>query len=182
MKKLKALWYFLLLMLPTVIWTMLLIKLFLYTGLGRILTVPATFIVNIIIVVASMFFLYKKNWKNNVKIILVVCATSCITIAFYPQESGPHVTTQVKNAIHAITHIDRITKNDLNKIDYTDDSKYIVALYKFRNEIPLDGTYYLYNRDYDYTGTYIIHNLENIPSKLETYHKVIWWYLVHFVK
>ena len=178
MTKLKPLWYFLLLMLPTVIWTMLLIKLFPYTGLGRILTVPGTFIVNIIIVVASMFILYKKVSYHIIKIIVVVCVTSCITIAFYPQESGTYVTTQVTNAITAITHIDEITRNDLANADSNNDSKYVVALYKYRNEIPLDGTYRLYNREY----SYIIHSLREIPYRLEEYHKVVWWYLTHFVK
>lgn len=181
MKKLKPLWYFLLLLLPTVIWTMLLIKWFPYTGLGRILTVPATFFVNIIVVIASMFIVYKKTWKNIVKIIIVVCATSCITVAFYPQESGPHVTTQVKNTIRSITHIEEINRNDLANDDSNDDSKYVVALYKYRNEIPLDGTYYVYDRDYEYLNKYSIHSLEEIPSKLMGYHKVVWWCLTHFV-
>ena len=82
---------------------------------------------------------------------------------------------QTRDAVRAINNFDNITRDDLNANRNIDNPAYVVALYKYRDEIPLDGTYQLYEHP-----DVSINSLEEIGSKLRGYHKAIWWYLKTF--
>ncbi|MFD1885498.1 hypothetical protein [Paenibacillus wenxiniae] len=181
LKEFRRFLRFMFLLMPTILTTMVLIAFFPYTGLGRIITVPFTFLVNIIIVGIAMLITYRKKWFVITKVSLTIIITTFLTIYMYPQESGPSVVWQVRQATQAIKHIDSLDRTYLH-YDYEHEAEYVVALYKFRNEIPMDGTYQLYDRDeqtvsmYDYA----IHNMNDIPKKLKGYHKLIWIHMMMF--
>jgi len=87
---------------------------------------------------------------------------------------------QTRDAVRAVKNFDSITRDDLNANGNLDTPAYVVALYKYRDEIPLDGTYQLYGRENVYFYDYSINRLDEIGSKLIGYHKAIWWYLKTF--
>ena len=87
---------------------------------------------------------------------------------------------QTRDAVRAIKNFDNITRDDLNANGNLDHPAYVVALYKYRDEIPLDGTYQLYGRENAYFYDYSINSLDEIGSKLIGYHKAIWWCLKTF--
>lgn len=167
---------FILLMLPTVLLLVLLIDLFPYTGLGRIVSIPSTIFINSLVIVLCLVIKKKALWIRISKIVITIITTIWITIAGHPQESAPSVFVQSKNAIHAIQEIDNITREDLN-VNGDVNPRYVVALYKYRDEILSDGTYQLYQRDNVYFYNYSINDVNEIGSKLIGYHKVMWWYL-----
>ncbi len=170
------------LLMPTIVTTMLLIEFFPYTGLGRIVTIPLTFLANIIIVGISMLITYRKKWFVITKVSLTVIITIAITISMYPQDSGRSVVQQVRQAAQAIQQIDHLDRSHLRYDDYHHEAEYVVALYKFRNEIPLDGTYYLYDSENEnsYLHDYAIYHKQDIPKKLAHYHKLMWIYMLLF--
>ncbi|WP_342426611.1 hypothetical protein [Paenibacillus sp. FSL L8-0158] len=49
----------------------------------------------------------------------------------------------------------------------------LAALYKYKQQVPLDGTAYFYN-DTDYHKDHPIRSLNGIPSELEPHHQFIW--------
>ncbi|OKP94389.1 hypothetical protein [Paenibacillus sp. P46E] len=167
---------FILLLLPTILLLVSLVYLFPYTGLGRIVSIPSTIIINSLVIVLCLFISNKVLWIKISKTLITILITIWITIAGYPQEFNPPVLAQIKNAINAVQAIDSITKKDLNVNGNVSNSRYVVALYKYRDEILDDGTYQLYQQDnvYFYNS---INNLNEIGSKLIGYHKVMWWYL-----
>lgn len=180
LKEFRRFLRFLFLLMPTVLTTMLLIKFFPYTGLGRIVTVPFTFLVNIFIVGIAMLITYRKTWFVITKVSLTVIITTIITIHMYPQDSGITVVQQAQEAVQAIKQIDNLDRTYLEYDGYNHEAEYVVALYKFRNEIPMDGTYQLYNRENVYFYGFTIHNMQDIPKKLIGYHKLIWLYMLTF--
>ncbi|WP_052723641.1 hypothetical protein [Paenibacillus wulumuqiensis] len=180
MRNFKPLLDYVLLMLPGIILTMLLIKFFPYTGLARIVSIPVTLFINTFIVLGCLLIPYWKRWFTIFKIVVAVSLTIWVTIAFYPQESSPPITIQAREAISAIGNIDNMTRKDLDPSNQELRDNYVVALYKFKNEIPIDGTYQLYGRDNVYFYEYSIHSLKDIPSKLIGHHKLMWWYLSIF--
>lgn len=94
------------------------------------------------------------------------------------------------NSISAIREYDQITIQELNlPLEKTYSSHngpemYVVSLYKYRKDIPLDGSYYIYREneldELKYWKDTSINNIDEIPNKLEGHHKVIWWYLKIF--
>ncbi|MBP1903449.1 hypothetical protein J2Z32_000061 [Paenibacillus turicensis] len=99
-----------------------------------------------------------------------------MTIGIHPQESYPSVYTQSIEAIKAISDFHQITLEDLEVNGYK-EPRYVVALYKFKDQLLSMGTYQLYQKENVYFYNYSINDLEEIPLKLIGYHKVIWWYL-----
>ncbi|MHA6534602.1 hypothetical protein [Paenibacillus sp. BAC0078] len=168
---------FILLLLPTVLLLVLLIYLFPYTGLGRVVSIPVTIFMNSLVILLCLVITKKVLWIKISKILITILITIWITIACYPQEFNPPVLVQSKNAIHAIQEIDNITKEDLNVNGNVNNPRYVVALYKYRDEILNDGTYQLYQQDNEYFYDYSIDDVNEIGSKLIGYHKVMWWYL-----
>ncbi|MGG3280071.1 hypothetical protein [Paenibacillus solani] len=120
---------------------------------------------------------------------LAILLTMFLSIAMYPQEHDPHVFKQIGNSISTIKEYDRISEMELglsrayknNLIDNQSvEDRYVVALYKFRDQIPLDGTYHLYQRENTYFFDTTITSIDEISNKLIGHHKVIWWYLDAF--
>ncbi|KQY82639.1 hypothetical protein ASD24_14745 [Paenibacillus sp. Root52] len=93
---LRKILIFLLAILPTIISIQLMIFYFPATGLGRILTVPFTYMVNVLIILIGMFISSKiavKNnrlqWFNIFIWIAIILMTIIIVIVLHPQEYGP---------------------------------------------------------------------------------------------
>lgn len=170
---------FLLLILPSLLLLVLLIDLFPYTGLGRIISIPVTVIMNSLIILVCLTTTNKLLWIKITKILTTFFITIWITIALYPQEFNPPVLVQSKNAIRAIQEVDNITREDLKTNGNVNNPRYVVALYKYRDEILIDGTYQLYQRENVYFYNYSINDINEIPSNLIGYHKVMWWCLKH---
>lgn len=159
----------------------LLIKLFPYTGLGRITALPVIFILNSIIILFGLLLSQRvakgarfKRWS------ITLILTILTTIAFYPQEFNPHIGIQSTNAVMAIKDYDQITIEELNVKGNVNNPRYVVALYKFKDQIPLDGTYKVYQRESSYFYNSEIRSIDEIGAKLIGYHKVMWWYLKIF--
>ncbi|WP_411343299.1 hypothetical protein ACE3MZ_16880 [Paenibacillus sp. WLX1005] len=180
LKEFRRFLRFLFLLMPTILTTMLLIKFFPYTGLGRIVTVPFTFLINIFIVGLAVLITYRKRWFVITKVTLTIMITTAITIKMYPQDSGISVVQQAKEAVQAIQHIGNLDRSYLQYDGYNHEEEYVVALYKFRNEIPMDGTYQLYDRENLYFYGFTIHNMQDIPKKLIGHHKLMWLYMLMF--
>ncbi len=171
-------------LLPTLFMFYILIVLFPYTGLGRIVALPIIFILNTIIIILGIYVKHKYNHQRNILAwSTIVLLTIINSVLFYPQESGPSVTKQVWYSVYAINNFDNSTISDLD-LPLSDKSdlngkpeRYVVALYKYRQHIPLDGSFQIYREDYDDTS---ISSIEEIPKKLVGHHKIIWWYLHTF--
>lgn len=176
----KGIWkytaIFLVLILPSIVLQLALIHLFPYTGLGRILSVPATLILNSTFITLCMM-LNRKYGNKILNITAVLILNIVLTIGLYPQEFNPPILVQSIEAVKAIQDFDHITIEDLGNSGDVSPPRYVVALYKFKDELLSEGVYQLYNRENVYFYNYSIKNLDEIPSKLIGYHKVMWWYL-----
>lgn len=78
---------------PTVILIFTLIHYFPYTGLGRIIAVPETLLINLLLILSGLLLSRKIQFKPY-KILLwllIILLTLVITVLMYPQESGPDV-------------------------------------------------------------------------------------------
>lgn len=117
---------FLMLLLPTILLLVILIQLFPYTGLARIIYIPTAIIINSLVILLCLVITNKALWIKITKVVITISITIWITIAGYPQESDPPVLVQSKNAIHAIQAMDNITREDLNVNGNID--RYVVAL------------------------------------------------------
>lgn len=169
-------------MLPSVLLMFVLFTLFPHTGLGRILTVPATLLVNLLIAVAVVVIPYQKLWFRILKFISVTVLTCWITIAWYPQDSMISIEEQTQEMVRAVQDIDNITRDDLVDRARFEDPRYVVALHKYLDEIPFDGTYQLYRHPNPHGRDYTIHKPSDIPAKLKSHHKPLWLYLNLFEK
>ncbi|MCR8656895.1 hypothetical protein [Paenibacillus endoradicis] len=109
----------------TVLMIILMVQLFPYTGLGRLITIPMTIVVNL--------------------------------------------------AIPIETH-------DVEKLspDKQTPQEYIVALHKFRDEIPLNGSFVLDGGVDKYGVDPAIRNIEEISDKLVGHYEILWLYLEKF--
>jgi len=172
---------------PTVFLLFVLVYLFPYTGLERIIALPAIIFINstiILIVMAKSHVLIK-----HIKIMtwmITIFFTMFLSIAMYPQESDLPVIKQIDNSIITIKEYDRITLKELELINSLEhksidnqsaEDRYVVALYKFKDQIPLDGSYHLYQQEVSYFFDTTIKSIDEISDKLIGHHKVIWWYL-----
>jgi len=175
--KWKYIIIFLVLMLPSVLLLFVLIKLFPYTGLGRIISIPATVLINSLFIIICMTLNKIKYGKKILNITVVLILTLSLTVGLYPQEFNPPIFVQSIKAVNAIQDLDQITREDLKTNGELDNPRYVVALYKFKDELLSEGVYQLYQRENVYFYNYSINELEEIPSKLIGYHKVMWWYL-----
>lgn len=93
----RLLFKLLLAIIPTLFSIYLLIKLFPYTGLGRIVSVPATVIINlgILIICIKVIDEIKSKGIKGVTWILAIATTILISIIVHPQEFLPSVLTQI---------------------------------------------------------------------------------------
>lgn len=157
--------------------------LFPYTGLAYIFFYPLVVILNAgIIVVAINLTKQASSKRYAVTWVGTIIITLIITIGLHPQEFRPNVFRQVSSSISAIraygtspiTDLDLPLLDDFSRFDcevIDSSERYIVALYKYRHTIPLDGSYKLYQ-------TKSIFTIESIPRNLSTgQDKLIWWIL-----
>lgn len=172
----KYILLFIVLMLPSILLQIALIKLFPYTGLGRIISIPVTIFINTMLIIVCVIFTYKYR-KKVLIITTTLFLTLTLTVGLYPQESGPSIINQSMKAVKAIQDFDYITREDLKTSGNSDNPQYIVALYKFKDELLSEGVYQLYQKENVYFYNYSVNELNEIPSKLIGYHKVMWWYL-----
>jgi hypothetical protein len=119
----------------------------------------------------------------------IIVLTMFTSTALYPQESSPHIFVQMGYGFSAIKQYHQAPLTDLDLILLTNskrdvknpEERYVVALYKYRDQIPLDGTYHIYrdneNGSIPYWRDTTVNSLDEIPSKLIGHHKVIWWVL-----
>ncbi|MGW8957059.1 hypothetical protein [Paenibacillus sp. NPDC055715] len=167
-------------LLPTLCMFYLLIELFPYTGLGRVIMLPFIFMINAVLIGLTVFLIRKFYSVFYIIILLVVVLlTLRITVSLYPQEFSPSIPQQINDSIAAINDYDHSLPADLEKPSFNTyqtgaNEKYVVALYKYRHDIPLDGSFHLYNNDSDEDA---IRRLEDIPAKLAPHHKLMWRYL-----
>jgi len=124
-----------------------------------------------------MIFNNRNYGKKILNIIVVLIVTIILTVGLYPQEFNPPILVQSKKAVNAIQDFDHITRADLMTNGELNNPRYVVALYKYKDELLSDGVYQLYQRENVYFYNYSINELEEIPSKLIGYHKIMWWYL-----
>jgi hypothetical protein len=171
---------YLLALLPTIFMFYILIELFPYTGLGRIIALPFIFILNFVIIILGIILTNKLTSGHKIWVwFVIVLLTVTNTVTFYPQEFRPSVPKQVWYSVTAIKNYDNSTLSD---IDLQKNGKegafeqYVVALYKYRQKIPLDGSFHIYGNDYSPP----IRNIDEIPQNLYPHHKLIWWYLEKF--
>ncbi|MFE6078166.1 hypothetical protein ACFVQB_27290 [Paenibacillus sp. NPDC057886] len=178
-----------LLLLPTVLLLYLLVQLFPYTSLMRLIMFPLIVAIN-----AGVIFIVAKKTekkvshmlKGRVQNTLIIILTLLVTIVLYPQASDRHIVVQIKDGIHAIRHYEDITTKDLKlnkdqsgRIIGDSNERYVVALYKFRQDIPIDGSFHIYEKAGNRTFNPVIINVEQIPEKLMGFHKLMWWIMEH---
>ncbi|CAM3399076.1 Histidine kinase [Paenibacillus lupini] len=91
--------------LPTIVTIMLLIRFFPYTGLGRIISVPLTILLNLVFLLVSLIVV--QRIRSKVFQTLCWCASILITIVnaivMHPQESSPSVFNQLIEKFNNIT-------------------------------------------------------------------------------
>lgn len=94
-KQVKSVLIFLAGILPTVIFIQIMIHYFPTTGLGRIITIPFTFIVNSIFLVVAIFVTRLIGAKRKFALVLklliwviVIIIHTAVVIYMHPQESG----------------------------------------------------------------------------------------------
>jgi len=89
--------YFVVLSVPFVIVEILLLIIYPNTGLGRILTLPITFMMNVVIILitSSVVYYLLKHTRfiviGRVILCLSLCLTLLITVWLYPQDSSEHI-------------------------------------------------------------------------------------------
>lgn len=186
----KNIYKFVIALLPTVLTTYILRELFPYTGLARVFDLPFIFALNSSIIFLGIIVTPKFNrFFTILTWIGITFLTVVIAVESWSQEFLPPVADQIRYSISAIQNYDNTAINDLklplskgydydNETNYIEGApeRYVVALYKYRHQIPLDGSYYVYF-DSDVEPNTPVRSIDEIPSKLEGHHKVIWWLL-----
>ncbi|MGG1679323.1 hypothetical protein ACIFOT_26910 [Neobacillus sp. NRS-1170] len=85
-----------LMMLPTLLTLILLIRFFPNTGLGRIVAFPTIFIINSVLFILGFKMTRNLKFTANTMIwIAIILLTVVITMVFYPQEYGPHIIKKI---------------------------------------------------------------------------------------
>lgn len=92
-------------MIPSVAAIFLLIEHFPYTGLGRIVSIPTTLFLNIIILLMSLLItrVLKSRLYKSLIWITVISISVLVAIALHPQEFLPSVLTQLRELIFSNT-------------------------------------------------------------------------------
>ncbi|NRR20605.1 hypothetical protein [Brevibacillus sp. MS2.2] len=94
---------FFLAVIPSIATILLLLDYFPYTGLGRIVSIPITLILNIAILLISLFITQKLKSRVFKSLIWVVAILISVFVAIFlhPQEYLPNVLTQLRELIFA---------------------------------------------------------------------------------
>jgi hypothetical protein len=116
------------------------------------------------------FTIKRRNlWIKYIGLLRTLLITISITVIGHPQEFNHSVVIQGQDAIRAIKDIDNVTREDLNVNGSYESARYIVALYKFKDEILEGGTYQLYQAENVYFRNYTVNDKREISSKLIGY-------------
>lgn len=169
-------------------------ELFPHTGLAAIIVIPIIILLNGLVIIVTIRI--TKNLQRLGYILSWITAailTALITITLYPQEFRPNVFKQISYSFSAIRQFEAIPISDLDlpflvdnfsRYDCTiknSEERYIVALYKYRKTIPLDGSFHIYREEKTNIFSYYdtsIKNVSEIPEKFRTGQgKLIWWTL-----
>lgn len=174
--------------------------LFPYTGLRAIVVYPVIIVLNSVLIFGTILLTKNINGVLFGLILSFVTVTMVIlTISLHPQEFRPNAFKQIAHSISAIKNFENSPLTDLDlpftvqdfsryDCDMKDsEERYIVALYKYRNTIPLDGSFKVYREEktgaisYDYDLS--VKKIDDIPRKLKTgQDKLIWWILERLEK
>lgn len=82
--------------------------------------------------------------------------TVFVSMVLFPQEFRPNVFKQISNSISAIYDYESFPYSDIdilfssnkdNSNNNNTQERYIVALFKYRKRIPLDGSFHIYRED-----------------------------------
>jgi hypothetical protein len=173
-------------------------KLFPYTGLAAIIIIPFIVIVNIIINIITVYLSRNKSQLTFIIIwVLAFALTQYFTMRNFPQDFRPNTIQQLKNIKTGIDAYANLTIQDLDlPFKVTDFSrydceiidaqeKYIVTLFKYKNIIPLDGSFHIYREDV--IGGYYdrdtrITKIDSIPIMLRTGQEKLIWYILQKTK
>ncbi|MGG4444795.1 hypothetical protein [Brevibacillus fortis] len=95
---------FFLAMIPSIVTILLLIEYFPYTGLGRIVSIPISLILNIAILLFSLLFTQKVKSRESKSFIWIAAITISVLVAvlLHPQEYLPSVLTQLRELIFPV--------------------------------------------------------------------------------
>lgn len=175
----------------TIITLSILRYLFPYTGLAAIIAFPFIYIINGILIFTTI--LLSKNFNPKKFIVtwgISTVVTVFVSMVLFPQEFRPNVFKQISNSISAIYDYESCPYSDIdilfssnkdNSNNNNTQERYIVALFKYRKRIPLDGSFHIYREDkLNIIGkeNSAIHNIHEIQNKLGTgQDNLIWWVL-----
>jgi len=81
---------------------MLLLFLYPYTGLGRIVSIPLTLIFNLVLSLAGCYLFNLIRIRRRLLIIISILVSLIITLWFYPQDGPPHVVILIMEDIKNI--------------------------------------------------------------------------------
>ncbi|MCY9667153.1 hypothetical protein M5X11_19810 [Paenibacillus alginolyticus] len=101
----KSVLCFCLAMVPSIATIFLLIEFFPYTGLGRVVSIPATLFVNATILLISLLITqkFKSRVYKSLIWIAAIPISVLVAIALHPQEYLPSVVTQLREMIFTHT-------------------------------------------------------------------------------
>ncbi|WP_421774386.1 hypothetical protein [Gracilimonas sp.] len=162
----------------------LLIYLFPYTGLSRILSVPICILLSSFIAAAYYYGVKFYSIIESYSALLGFLSFLVIVILniqFFPQESSLSVWQKIACYSTVYVNYENVEHDDIfiprENLNYAhkpcEAQKYVAALQKYKNEIPYDGSYSLYlvretpvsdPSDYDP----VLHSSTEIYSKLNT--------------
>ncbi|SDC96191.1 hypothetical protein SAMN05428987_3547 [Paenibacillus sp. CF095] len=100
--------YIVLLSVPCVVLEILLLLKYPNTGLGRIISLPMTFLVNgmIILILSSLVYYLLKYTRfrivERVILGLTICLTLIVTVWLYPQDSSNHISKTIVEDIKSL--------------------------------------------------------------------------------
>lgn len=167
----------LILLIPSILTLIVLWDFFPTDKLSFILVTPITLGLNFLIAVGFAAMTYRKLWFRLLRMMIGIGLTCWITIACYPQDPVNSIEEQTREAIQAIKQIDEVSRTELISATRYKDPRYVVALSKYLDEIPFDGTYQLYGHRNLYGDNYTLSRPSHIFFKLKGYHKAMWLYL-----
>ena len=122
-------------------------------------------------------------------IIITLISNSIIAVGMYPQESDPGVIRQLASIFGTFKKYKEITIDEFILYNNKDKfytlyrikngrTRYILALYKFKDELKRNGSYYIYGN----TKLRILEKTNISNHLLNGQDKVIWWLLKRFKK
>ncbi|MDO3413412.1 hypothetical protein QWJ34_26925 [Saccharibacillus sp. CPCC 101409] len=85
---------------PSTVLLLILFQVFPYTGLGRIITTPVTYALNVGVISLGLLAMHLLHYRYLTAIwVIVIIVTLVITVWKYPQEFKPHIVQQVWDKI-----------------------------------------------------------------------------------